>query len=350
VDVELELGKADLWSPERPNLYDLDLELHAGGETVDTVRSYFGMRQLRVEGNAVLLNNRPYFQRLVLDQGYYPEGLLAAPADDALRADVEWAKRFGFNGVRKHQKVEDPRFLYWCDRLGLLVWGEMANAYEYTPAAEAALVDEWQRVVQRDYNHPSLVVWVPFNESWGVPSLRQDPAQVAFVRRVVGLTRRLDPTRLVVDNDGWEHTEATDLCTVHDYTPDGEAFYERYRAAGAGLPPAWDRHPIYLDEAAADGKPLLFTEVGGYLVPPPGVPAGDRDPIYRAYGNVGSGGELLERYRGLMGGIARLGHAAGFCYTQLTDVEQEMNGLLTFDRQPKVDPRAVAAVHRRLFS
>jgi beta-galactosidase/beta-glucuronidase len=352
IDVELELGKADLWSPERPNLYDLELELLDGDGRLDRVTSYFGMRKISVAGQRVLLNNQPYFQRLVLDQGYHPEGVLAAPGDDALRADVEWVKRFGFNGVRKHQKIEDPRFLYWCDRLGLLVWGEMANAREYGLAAEDALADEWSRVLRRDYNHPCIVVWVPFNESWGVPALRHDPLQRALVRRVVGLTRSLDPTRLVVDNDGWEHTGETDLCTIHDYTADGDRFHARYAGTGAGAryPAAWDRFPIYLDDGTADGKPLLFTEVGGYLAEPAGVPDAERDALYDCYGSVRSGQELLERYRGLMQGIARLPHSAGFCYTQLTDVEQELNGLLTADRRPKVDPRAVASVHRRLFA
>src|SRR5205823_12628161 len=176
-DLEVSLGKVDLWSPEKPRLYDLELELDGPEGRVDAVRSYFGMRKISIAGRRVLLNNRPYFQRLVLDQGYFPGGLLAAPRDDAMREDVEWAKRFGFNGVRKHQKVEDPRFLYWCDRLGLLVWGEMANAFVFSPTAVERLTREWLEVLRRDYSHPCIVTWVPINESWGVPGLAGDPAQ-----------------------------------------------------------------------------------------------------------------------------------------------------------------------------
>src|SRR5439155_16626289 len=210
-----------------PNLYDLRMELREPGALLDRVDSYFGMRKLSVEGPRVLLNNRPYFQRLVLDQGYHPEGLLAAPADDALRADVEWAKRFGFNGVRKHQKVEDPRFLYWCDRLGLLVWGEMANAYEYSPAAMERLTREWLDVLARDNSHPCIVAWVPINESWGVPDAAHDPAQQHYLQALYHLTKAMDPTRPALDNEGWEHI-VSDVYGIHDYAFDGALLRERY--------------------------------------------------------------------------------------------------------------------------
>jgi beta-galactosidase/beta-glucuronidase len=206
-----------LWSPEDPNLYDLRLELlDEAGEVLDAVESYFGMRKIEAKDGEVYLNNHPYYQRLVLDQGYFPDGILTAPTDEDLRRDIELAREMGFNGARKHQKVEDPRWLYWADRLGFLVWGEMANAYQYSPDYVRRITGEWQEAVRRDYNHPCVVAWVPMNESWGVPELASDPEQVDHLLTLYHLTRSLDRTRLVVSNDGWEHA-LTDLCTIHDY-------------------------------------------------------------------------------------------------------------------------------------
>src|SRR5919201_2619350 len=205
------------WSPEAPNLYDLRLEVvDADGSVLDTVDSYFGVRKIETRGDAVFLNNRPYFQRLVLDQGYFADGLLTAPSDDDLRRDIELAKAMGFNGARKHQKVEDPRWLYWADRLGFLVWGEMANANLHSPDGEERLLREWAAAVERDRDHPCIVAWVPLNESWGVPP--EAAAQAAMQERLYRLTHSLDDTRPVVSNDGWEHA-TTDLCTLHDYDP-----------------------------------------------------------------------------------------------------------------------------------
>ncbi|MGI8909918.1 MAG: glycoside hydrolase family 2 protein, partial [Rubrobacteraceae bacterium] len=195
-----------LWSPDHPNLYDLKLELlGADGTVLDSVESYFGMRKVETKDGKVFLNRRPYYQRLVLDQGYWPGGVLTAPADDDLKRDIELAKEMGFNGARKHQKVEDPRWLYWADRLGFLVWGEMANAYQYSPDYVRRITSEWQEAVRRDYNHPCVVAWVPINESWGVPDLATDPAQREHLLALYHLTRSLDSTRPVVSNDGWEH-------------------------------------------------------------------------------------------------------------------------------------------------
>ncbi|MDQ3864993.1 MAG: glycoside hydrolase family 2, partial [Actinomycetota bacterium] len=194
-----------LWSPEQPNLYDLRLELlDQDGEVVDRVDSYFGMRKIEVKEGTVFLNDRPLYQRLVLDQGYFPEGILTAPTDEDLRKDIELAKEMGFNGARKHQKVEDPRWLFWADTLGFLVWGEMANAYQYSPGYVRRITEEWQAAIMRDYNHPCIVAWVPMNESWGVPNLATDRQQIEHLLTLYHLTRSIDPTRLVVSNDGWE--------------------------------------------------------------------------------------------------------------------------------------------------
>ena len=345
---------AKLWSPESPYLYDLRIRLFEGEQVLDEVRSYFGMRDVELRDGFVWLNGRRIYLAMVLDQGYWPESYLAAPSDAALRADVEWTKRFGFNGSRKHQKVEDPRWLYWCDKLGMLVWEEMPNAREWSHEAEEMLAAEWKRAVQRDYNHPCIIAWVPVNESWGFPSLgQQHPGQYAFIERMVAMTRQLDYRRPVIDNDGWEHTDITDICAIHDYTPTAELLRERYQAtvSGGDLPAhVWigDR-PLFVLGSRYRGQPVMLTEVGGFLMIPQDVPPGERDVLYQFYGSCNTAEELLEKYRDLMEGIASLKFVAGFCYTQLTDIEQEINGLLTYDRRPKIAPGQIAKIHRKLF-
>jgi beta-galactosidase/beta-glucuronidase len=352
--LSLEIPNAKRWSPDSPHLYDLRVRLFHEDELLDEVASYAGLRTIRLRDGRVHLNGEPVYLKLVLDQGYWPDGYLAAPSDEALRADVEWTKRFGFNGARKHQKIEDPRWLYWCDRLGLLAWGEMANARAWSPEGEEDLMAEWERAVSRDVNHPCLITWVPVNESMGFPGLQEShPGQYAFLERIVAVTRRLDPTRPVIDNDGWEHTDVTDICAIHDYTPTAEGLRERYKETlqGGPLPPTvwWKNKPLFVRGSRYRGQPVMLTEVGGLMSLPPEVPEEKRDRLYKVYAAYGSAEELLEKYRDLMQGLSELRFLAGFCYTQLTDIEQEVNGLLTYDRRPKVDPEKIAEIHRSLF-
>jgi beta-galactosidase/beta-glucuronidase len=351
--LKLKIPNAKLWSPASPHLYDLRIRLFDGDHLLDEVMSYTGLRDVELREGRVWLNGKQTFLAMVLDQGYWPESYLAAPSDEALRADVEWTKRFGFNGARKHQKIEDPRWLYWCDQLGLLVWEEMPNAREWSSMAEERLSAEWKRAVQRDYNHPCIISWVPVNESMGFPKLRQNhPGQYAFIERMVAATRQLDPKRPVVDNDGWEHTDITDICAIHDYTPTAALLRERYQdAAGGGALPAhvWiGNKPLFVLGSRYRGQPIILSEVGGFLMIPPDVPPEKRDMLYKFYGSVQTSEELLAKYRDLMEGIASLRFVAGFCYTQLTDIEQEINGLLTYDRHPKVEPELIAEIHRKL--
>jgi beta-galactosidase/beta-glucuronidase len=317
-----------LWSPEEPNLYDLRIELlDAGGEMLDVVESYFGMRKIGVRDGKVYLNDRPLYQRLVLDQGYFPDGLLTAPTDDDLRGDIELAKEMGFNGARKHQKVEDPRWLYWADRLGFLVWGEMANAYQYSPEYVRRITAEWQEAVRRDYNHPSIVAWVPMNESWGVPEVDTDPRQIEHLLAMYHLTRSLDGSRPVVSNDGWEHA-LTDLCAIHDYR-DADTLRRVYETVESAIAEP-ERRPVYAPGHGYRGEPVLVTEFGG-------IAFRSADPETWGYRVVSDAEELLERYGSLIAALLRSEVVQGFCYTQLTDVEQEINGLLTYDRRPKAD-------------
>lgn len=321
-----EWPNAALWSPENPNLYDLRLELLGpDGERLDAVDSYFGMRKIEARDGKVYLNNRPYYQRLVLDQGYFPGGLLTAPADEDLRRDVELAKEMGFNGARKHQKIEDPRWLYWADTLGFLVWGEMANAYEFSPDYVRRITAEWQEAVRRDYNHPCVVAWVPMNESWGVPRLATDPEQVEHLLAMYHLTRSLDSSRPVVSNDGWEHA-LTDLCTIHDYR-DAAALARDHASAETSVASTPANRPVYVPGHSYRGEPILITEFGGIAF------AGEEGGW--GYSTVADTEDFLERYKGLTDALLESETVQGFCYTQLTDIEQEVNGLLTFDRKPK---------------
>jgi beta-galactosidase/beta-glucuronidase len=230
----------------------------------------------------------------------------------------------------------------------------MANARAWSLEAEERLVAEWERAVRRDYNHPCIITWVPVNESMGFPGLEEShPGQYAFLERLVELTRRLDSTRPVIDNDGWEHTGVTDICAIHDYTPTSQGLRARYQEAlGGGQLPStvWYKNkPLFVLGSSHRGQPIMLTEVGGFLMEPVGVPAEKLDRLYQFYDSVGTTRELLEKYRDLMEGISSLKFLAGFCYTQLTDIEQEINGLLSYDRQPKVSPEQVVKIHQEFF-
>jgi beta-galactosidase/beta-glucuronidase len=345
---------AKLWSPESPHLYDLTIRLYKHEELLDEIRSYVGLREVELKDGKFLINGESCYLKLVLDQGYWPDGYLTAPSDEALQTDIGWAKMFGFNGVRKHQKLEDPRWLYWCDRLGLLVWEEMPNARDWSPQAQELLSSEWQRAVRRDCNHPCIIAWVPVNESMGFPGLRLEHVdQYAFIERMVRVTRRIDSTRPVIDNDGWEHTDITDVCAIHDYTPTAKKLKVRYKETlgGGQLPEkVWisDR-PLFVAGSQYRGQPIVLSEVGGFLTIPSEIPQNQRDMLYQFYDSFESPGELVNKYRDLMKGIASLPFLAGFCYTQLTDIEQEINGLLTYDRRPKAPPARFAEINRRMF-
>jgi len=333
-----------LWSPKNPNLVDATLTLLAGDEEVDTARSYAGLRSVGVSAGRFMLNGRPYYLRMALEQGYWPESHLAAPSVEALRREVELAKSLGFNGVRIHQKVEDPRFLYWCDRLGLLVWGEMANAYVFSPRAVERLTREWLDVLERDYNHPCIVAWVPLNESWGVPNLQGDPAQRHFVQGLYHLTKTLDPTRLAIGNDGWEQ-EVGDVFGVHDYALDGATLRERYGSSESVERTLREVQPhhraVTLPGYRHAGEPIMITEFGGISYHP------EMGTEWYGYATVTDPEAYLAKYRELVDAILDSPAVAGFCYTQLTDTGQEANGLLTEQREPKLDPEVIRAITRR---
>lgn len=320
-------GLGRWWTPHNPNLYDVTITLLVDGQAADTLDSYFGMRKISVEAGKVMLNNRVYFMRLVLDQGYFPDGILTAPSDEALKQDIELAKSMGFNGARKHQKIEDPRFLYWADRLGYLVWGEMANAYSYSEDYVHKVTREWQEAIERDYNHPCIVVWVPLNESWGVPNILIDKRQQQHALAMYHMTKSLDDTRLVVSNDGWE-LMSTDLVTIHDYASKRDDLEERYSTLEKTLGHKPHKRQVFVGGTVFEGQPILVTEFGGIAF---------KKSEWEGWGYSGADNEedFLNKLGHVVEPLLQSPFVQGICYTQLTDVEQEINGLLTYDRVPK---------------
>ncbi|HEX4208232.1 MAG TPA: glycoside hydrolase family 2 TIM barrel-domain containing protein [Ktedonobacteraceae bacterium] len=337
--------RSDLfWSPEHPNLIDATITLLSAGEVIDEVGSYVGFRSVGTAGGHFMLNGRPYYLRFALEQGYWPQSHLAAPSDEALRREVELIKELGLNGVRIHQKIEDPRFLYWCDHLGVLVWGEIANAYVYSQSAVERLTREWLEALERDYSHPCIVAWVPVNESWGVPNLPHSEAQRHYVQALYHLTKALDPTRPVISNDGWEHMES-DIYSIHDYAFDGKVIAERYGDAEAVVRTVAHGRPsgrsITLGGAPYNEQPVMLTEFGGLSYRPK---AGEN---WFGYGTVSSQQDYINKYRELIEAVLACPTVAGFCYTQLTDTLQETNGLLTEDREPKLDIETLREINTR---
>ncbi|MGI8742728.1 MAG: glycoside hydrolase family 2 protein [Bryobacteraceae bacterium] len=335
------------WSPDSPSLYEITFELLKDERPVDRVHSYFGFRSVSVQSGKVVLNGAPIYLKMVLDQGYWPDTNLTPPSDEAIRYDIQMAKDMGFNGVRKHQKIEDPRFLYWADRMGLLVSAEMANSYMFDDESVSRLTREWIDAITRDYNHPSIVVWVPVNESWGIPNV-QDRRQLAHLKAMYMLTRSLDVTRLIIDNDGWEHTDVTDLFAIHDYSHDGTQFYERFKSIEEGRIPAPFQGKMFLAPGYEyNGSPIFLSEFGGVsYAAPDSMPVPEDSWGYE--GVEATEGGTLTRIRSLYEAIAKLPKVVGICYTQLTDVEQEINGLMTYDRKPKFDIREIRALNALL--
>jgi beta-galactosidase/beta-glucuronidase len=330
------------WSPEKPNLIDVSASLlDSAGAVGDHVVSYFGLRSAEVAHGRFLLNDKPYYVRSVLEQGYWPQSHLAAPSPAALREEVELIKQLGFNAVRIHQKVENPHFHYWADHLGLLVWGEMANAFAFSPNAVDRFTREWLEVVRRDRSHPCVVTWVPLNESWGVTDIALRADQQDYARALYHLTKALDPGRPVVSNDGWELT-ISDIWAVHDYTHFPDQILSRFGNPDAvadtlrGIDPLKRR--VVLDIETIAGQPVMITEFGGLSLAPRSGQA------WHGYATAGDDAQYLAMIKGLFDAIYACADVAGFCYTQLTDTLQETNGLLDEHRRPKLpvdDLRAV---------
>jgi beta-galactosidase/beta-glucuronidase len=332
-----------LWSPEKPTLINAQIQLWRGGYLIDEVKSYTAMRTASIQRDRFMLNGHPYYLRLVLDQGYWTDTLMTPPSDEALRLDIELTKRMGFNGVRKHQKIEDPRFLYWADVMGLLVWEEMPSAYRFTRKAVERITKEWEEVIDRDSSHPCIIAWVPFNESWGVPNLAETEAQRHYVQALYYLTKTLDPTRPVIGNDGWEST-TTDILAIHDYDSQPDRLAKRYGSEVKLSDLFESQRPggriLTLDGYPHQGQPIMLTEFGGVAYTRPTDSQADKAWGYDRSSDLC---DLQQRYHKLLNVVNRVEMFSGFCYTQLTDTFQEANGLLYADRTPKFEIAAIAS-------
>ncbi len=339
------------WSPEHPNLFDVEAVLLVDGKPADKVNTYFGMRKISIENGKLYLNNMPYYHKLVLDQGYWENGLLTAPDEDVYKQDILLSKSMGFNGCRKHEKAEDPVFLYWADKLGYLVWGSVPSFISYSRDAVDRFIKGWSNIILRDYNHPSIVVWDMLNESWGVPDIYNNKMQQAFSLCLYNLAYSLDNTRLVVTNDGWEQTGG-DLCTIHTYRHGNDEnnamqinFADSLKHLDGILGGSIMERLPYAKGYKYNGQPIVISEFGG-------VSCGCGEKSWSSaknreedlleagengwgYTNAGSEEDFLETYRRLIQNIYASDLISGFCYTQFADVQQEKNGLLTEKHTPK---------------
>ena len=342
--VSLKIPNAKLWSPESPWLYALKLVLFdENGIVVDAAESYTGLREIGRKDGAITINGHATYLRGVLDQGYFEGGWYAALDDSTIRRDVELTLSLGFNCARKHQKIEDPRYLYWADKLGLLVWEEMPSGRIFSNELVRTFTDEWTSVLSRDRQHPCIIAWVPFNESWGIWHQSERVQQRAFVDAMVSLTRTLDNSRLIVGNDGWEFSTG-DLWTLHVY--EGETGNVRDRISELMNNPAatvsgGPRPRIgALPGADISNLPILLTECGGI-----GYKAGNLEGDEFAYGELPENeADLLARFEKVARIIADADQLCGFVWTQLTDVQQEVNGVLYFDRSPKLPIKTIRQI------
>ena len=340
--VVLPVKNMKLWSPESPFLYDLAYTVKdAEGRVVDEVKSYAGMRKVHVADGKFYLNNQPYFQRLVLDQGYYPDGIWTAPTDEALKNDIVLGKNAGFNGARLHQKVFEERYYYWADKLGYLTWGESAS-WVMDVNNELAVrnyLSEWSEVVTRDRNHPSLVTWTPLNETWG----GNDGTYTRFVRDLYHMTKAMDPTRPVNDASGDNHV-ITDIWSVHNYEQDGQKLFDQLKLEAGKEPYRNSRDKKFL--AVYEGQPYMVDEFGGigWMAPE------DRKGSWGYGGLPETEEEFYKRLEGQVKALKDSKHVVGFCYTQLTDVEQEKNGVYYYDRRPKLDMKRIKAIFEMIPS
>ena len=338
-----------LWSPRNPALYDLRVQLLDGEIKLDQVDTYFGMRKIEVHDGVVYLNNSRIYQKLVLDQGYWPDTLITPPSDEAIREDLEWTKKLGFNGARKHQKIEDPRYYYWADKMGVLVWGELPSPYAFTDETVENLTVTMQEFIRRDFNHPCIIAWVPLNESWGVPQIVSNKKQQNTAAMLYYLTKAADGTRICSGNDGWEQMH-TDICGLHNYKSSKEVLKKHFADRDFIEKQTGDGRRAYADGYKPTGKEaFMVTEYGGIAFTNIGLQSelGGAE-TWGYHGKETDEEAFFVRFEACTEAIQEISFCQGYCYTQLTDVMQEINGLLLPDRRPKVDVERVRLINEKL--
>ena len=326
-----------LWELNDPSLYEVEISVVRDGEILDKASSYFGVRSIEAKDGRIYLNGKELYQKLALDQGYWRESLLTPPSEQALIDDIVDMADMGFNGVRKHQKVEDERYLYYSDIMGFIVWAEMPSMYQNTEASRKVFEREWLLAVDQQRNHPCVLTWVPFNESWGIEQIRTDKVVQDFVNDIYYKTKAVDSTRPVVTNDGWEHT-ISDILTIHHYEQDGEKLHSYYDTVEKCASEKWENHErgAFANGYSYRGQPILISEFGGTAFVSDTV--GDN----WGYGvGVKNYEEFYSRFASLIDAIDSLPFSCGYCYTQVTDVQQEVNGLLDFDHKSKFDKETI---------
>ena len=341
-NVVLPIKKPKLWSPETPNLYDVKyIVKNASGKVIDEVNSYAGMRKIHCANGYFYLNNQPYFQRLVLDQGFYPDGIWTAPTDEALKHDIEMSKAVGFNGARLHQKAFEERYYYWADKLGYICWGEQASWGTNVNNQEATgnFLREWTELVVRDRNHPCIVTWTPLNETWGA----QAGTYVRFVQDLYNITKAIDPTRPVNDASGDGHVK-TDIWSVHDYTREYDKLVENHTFKD-GVPHYRNmQNKSFL--ADFEGQPYMIDEFGGLGW----IPKDQRSNSWGYGAQIETEEEFFQILEKEIDAIIACKNVVGFCYTQITDVEQEKNGVYYYDRRPKFSTAKWKAIFEKIPS
>jgi hypothetical protein len=326
------------WTPDDPNLYDIRLSYkHEDDE--DIIDTYIGMRAIDSRKGDILLNNEVFYQKLILNQGYYAEGLMTPPDVNWFVEDILKTKKMGFNGMRIHQKVEEHKFLYLCDYYGMVLWAEMPSFYKFNRNSKRNYLENLEAFVQKHYNHPSVMVWTLFNESWGVNGIYRDQKQQQFVNAIVELTKSMDSTRMVIGNDGWEHTK-TDILSIHDYSSEPDQIRQQYskleEKVNASLSMTSSKYN-YCKGYQYEGEPILLSEFGG-------VAYSMDDEVDNAWGygeRLNSEEEVVEKISELMKAVMQIDGVCGFCYTQLSDVEQEINGLLDHHHKYKFSQKKI---------
>ena len=331
------------WTPDSPNLYDIEFRLLHNGTVVDEIGSYAAMRQIRIDRSNILLNGKLLYQKLILDQGYWKDSHLTPPSEEALIEDIDKILALGYNGLRKHQKTEDERFLYWCDVKGVLVWCEAPSPYLFSDYMTEEFTKEWIEIVKQNYNHPSIITWTPLNESWGMNKMQINLRQQHFTEAVYHVTKMIDPYRPVIVNDGWRHT-VSDIITLHDYDASGKCISARYDANKEKI---LNREIYFNCEQPSfacgyeyQGQPIFISEFGG-------IAFCNDDGGWGYNGVVDTKEDFMKRFDETVTAVKQIPYSCGYCYTQVTDVQQEMNGLMDIDRNFKIEPEAIREVNDR---